>query len=172
MNTKKFTLQSHNFHNMIELRLRIRPLASPVQLRHGHGDGGQVGVVNQDEECLGGVELEPAPDDLDELADGDVVRDQELGLVQHRQLLLSAEPLDDAGHLAGVLRPDLLHVLHTQRCNKFHLVIKVKIMLKEIYERSCIRDGGLVRKDPESPSKGRLRDCVVKTSRTLVSSLV
>jgi len=90
-------------------------LLLPVQLRHGHGDGGQVGVVNQDEECLGGVELEAAADDLDELADGDVVGDQELGLVQHRQLLLSAEPLDDAGHLAGVLRPDLLHVLHTQR---------------------------------------------------------
>ena len=123
MNTKKFTLQSHNFHNMTELRIRIRPRASPVQLRHGHGDGGQVGVVHQDEECLCGVELEAAPDDLDELADCDVVGDQELGLVQHRQLLLSAEPLDDAGDLAGVLRPDLLHVLHTQRCNKYHLVI-------------------------------------------------
>ena len=129
MNTKKFTLQSHNFHNMTELRIRIRPLASPVQLRHGHGDGGQVGVVHQDEEGLGGVELEAAADDLDELADGDVVGDQELGLVQHRQLLLAAKPLDDAGHLAGVLRPDLLHVLHTQRCNKYQLIMKVKIML-------------------------------------------
>ena len=116
MNTKKFRLQSHNFHNIIELRIRIRPLASPVQLRHGHGDGGQVGVVDQDEEGLGGVELEAAADDLDELADGDVVGDQELGLVQHRQLLLAAEPLDDAGHLAGVLSTDLLHVLHPQRC--------------------------------------------------------
>ena len=63
------------------------------------------------------MELQPAPDDLDELAHGDVVGDQELGLVQHRQLLLPPEPLDDAGHLGGVLRSDLLDVLHPQRCN-------------------------------------------------------
>ena len=59
------------------------------------------------------MELQPAPDDLDELAHGDVVGDQELGLVQHRQLLLPPEPLDDAGHLGGVLRSDLLNVLLT-----------------------------------------------------------
>jgi len=86
-----------------------------VQLRHWHGDRGEVGVVDEEEEGLGGVELQPAPDDLDELAHGDVVGDQELGLVQHRQLLLPPEPLDDAGHLGGVLRSDLLDVLHPQR---------------------------------------------------------
>jgi len=86
-----------------------------VQFRHWHGHRGEVGVVDEEEEGLGGVELQPAPDDLDELAHGDVVRDQELGLVQHRQLLLPPEPLDDAGHLGGVLRSDLLHVLHPQR---------------------------------------------------------
>lgn len=63
------------------------------------------------------MELQPASDDLDELPHGHVVGDQELGLVQHRQLLLAPEPLDDAGHLGGVLRPDLLHILHPQRCN-------------------------------------------------------
>merc|ERR550532_2010387 len=72
-----------------------------VQLRHWHGDRGEVGVVDKEEEGLGGVELQPAPDDLDELAHGDVVGDQELGLVQHRQLLLPPEPLDDQGTLAG-----------------------------------------------------------------------
>ena len=91
--------------------------ALPVQLRHGHRDRGEVGVIDQQEEGLGGVELQPAPDDLDELPHGHVVRDQELGLVQHRQLLLAPEPLDDAGHLGRVLRPDLLHILHPQSCN-------------------------------------------------------
>ena len=32
-------------------------------------------------------------------------------------------------------------------------------MFKEIYERSCVRDVGLVRKDPESPSRDLLPDC-------------
>ena len=91
--------------------------ALPVQLRHGHRDRGEVGVIDQQEEGLGGVELQPAPDDLDELPHGHVVRDQELGLVQHRQLLLAPEPLDDAGHLGRVLRPDLLHILYPQSCN-------------------------------------------------------
>jgi len=89
-------------------------LLLPVQLRHGHGDRGQVGVVNQDEECLGGVELEAAPDDLDELADGDVVGDQELGLVQHRQLLLPCEPLYNARDFVRVFLTDLLNILHSQ----------------------------------------------------------
>ena len=43
-----------------------------------------------------------------------MVRDQELGLVQYRQLLLPCEPLYDAGHLVWVLLADLLHVLHTE----------------------------------------------------------
>ena len=36
-----------------------------------------------------------SPDDLDELAHVDVVRHQELGLVQEGKLLLSLVPLDD-----------------------------------------------------------------------------
>ena len=54
------------------------------------------------------------PDNVLQLADRDVVRDEELGLVEDGQLLLAVVPLDDDGHLGGVLLPDLLHVLHTE----------------------------------------------------------
>ena len=60
------------------------------------------------------VKLESSPDDLDKFSHSDVIRDEELGLIQHRQLLLPSEPLDDAGDLTGVLRSDLLHVLHSE----------------------------------------------------------
>ena len=63
------------------------------------------------------MKLETAADDLDQFSNGDMIRDEELGLVQHRQLLLSGEPLDDAGHLGRVLRPDLLDILHPQSWN-------------------------------------------------------
>jgi len=98
--------------NQVEEAVLVHLL--PVQLRHRHGDGGEGGGVHQEEECLSWVELESSPDDLHQLPHRHVVRDEELGLVQHRQLLLSGEPLDDAGNLAGVLGPDLLHVLHPQ----------------------------------------------------------
>ena len=61
----------------------------PVQLRHRHRDGGEGGVVDEEEERLSRMELESSPDDLDELPDSDVVGDEELGLVQDRKLLLS-----------------------------------------------------------------------------------
>ena len=60
------------------------------------------------------VELESSPDDLDKFPHSDVIWDEELRLIQHWQLLLPSEPLDDAGDLTGVLRPDLLHVLHSE----------------------------------------------------------
>ena len=54
------------------------------------------------------------PDYILQLADCDVVRDEELGLVQDGQLLLAMVPFNDDGHLGGVLLPDLLHVLHAE----------------------------------------------------------
>ena len=54
------------------------------------------------------------PDDVLQLADRDVVRDEELGLVQNGQLVLAVVPLNDDWHLGGVLLPDLLHVLHAE----------------------------------------------------------
>ena len=54
------------------------------------------------------------PDDVLQLADRDVVRDEELGLVEDGQLLLAVVPLNDDWHLGGVLLPDLLHVLHAE----------------------------------------------------------
>ena len=60
----------------------------PVQLRHRHRDGGEVSIVDEEEECLSRMELESSPDDLDELPDSDVVRDEELGFVKDRELLL------------------------------------------------------------------------------------
>jgi hypothetical protein len=41
----------------------------------------------------------PVPDNFNQLPDGDMVRDEELGLVQHRQLLLTRVSLDDARDL-------------------------------------------------------------------------
>ena len=45
-----------------------------------------------------------------------------LCLVEDGQLFLPLVALDDAGHLAGVLGTDLLHVLHPQRCIIFTTV--------------------------------------------------
>ena len=60
------------------------------------------------------MQLQPPPDDLDQLPHGNMVRDQELGLVQHGQLLLRCEPLYDAGHLVRMLLADLLNILHAE----------------------------------------------------------
>lgn len=65
-------------------------------------------LVHQQEEGLRGVQLEPTPDDLDQLTHVDVIRYQELGLVQNGQLLLSLVSLNDHGDLVGVLITDLL----------------------------------------------------------------
>jgi len=85
-----------------------------VEVRHRGGDGGQGGPVDQQEEGLVRVQLESAPDNVLQLADGDVVRDEELGLVQDGQLLLAVVPLNDDGHLGRVLLADLLHVLDAE----------------------------------------------------------
>jgi len=85
-----------------------------VQVRHWSGDGGQGRPVHQQEEGLVRMQLKSAPDYILQLADCDVVRDEELGLVQDGQLLLAIVPLNDDGHLGRVLLPDLLHVLHAE----------------------------------------------------------
>jgi len=52
-------------------------------------------------EHLSRVQLEPPPDDLDQFPDSHVVWNEELGLVQHRQLLLPPKPLYDTRHLGN-----------------------------------------------------------------------
>lgn len=79
-----------------------------VDLGDGCGHGHHAVLVDQQEEGLRGVQLQPAPDDLDQLAHVDVVRYQELGLVQNRQLFLSLISLNDDRDLVGVLITDLL----------------------------------------------------------------
>lgn len=88
-----------------------------VDLGDGRGHGHHAVLVDQQEEGLGGVQLQAAPggrskrgrqgdpaqpqpvaclpDDLDQLAHVHVVRNQELGLVQDRQLLLALIALND-----------------------------------------------------------------------------
>ena len=52
------------------------------------------------ETLLGGTAWRvPVPDDLDELPHGDMVGDEELGLVEHGQLLFTRKPLYDARDL-------------------------------------------------------------------------
>lgn len=79
-----------------------------VDLGDGRGHRHHAVLVDQQEEGLRGVQLQPTPDDLHQLAHVDVVGYQELGLVQNGQLLLSLIPLDDHGDLVGVLLTDLL----------------------------------------------------------------
>lgn len=57
-----------------------------------------------------------APDDVDELPDGDVVGDEELGLVEDRELPLGLAALDDDRDLVRVHLPDGLHVLDALGC--------------------------------------------------------
>ena len=60
------------------------------------------------------IEIEDSndgPDDVDELPNGDVVGDEELGLVEDGELLLAVVALDDDGDLGRVLLADGLHVL-------------------------------------------------------------
>merc|ERR1712026_300414 len=52
----------------------------PIQLRHGHRHWGEGRVIHQEKKCLSRMKLEASPDDLDELPNGDVVRDQNLVL--------------------------------------------------------------------------------------------
>lgn len=81
-----------------------------VDLRDGRGNRHHAVLVDQQEEGLGGVQLQPTPDDFNQLTHVDVVRDQELGLVQNRQLFLSLIPLNDHWDLVGVLLADLLNL--------------------------------------------------------------
>lgn len=81
-----------------------------VDLRDGGGHADHAVLVDQEEEGLGGVELQPAPNDLHQLTHVDMVRHQELGFVQDGQLFLSLVALDDDRNLVGVLLPDLLYL--------------------------------------------------------------
>ena len=78
------------------------------------------------------VKLESSPDDLDKFPHSDVIWDEELCLVEDWELFLPREPLYDAGDLAGVLRPDLLHVLDSQSCQEKSksLIQRIKIVGK------------------------------------------
>jgi len=96
----------------------ILVLLLPVQLRDWLGDRRQSCVVDQDEKCLSRVQLEPPPDDLDQFPDSHVVWNEELGLVQHRQLLLPPKPLYDTRHLVWMFLPDLLDVFDTESWNR------------------------------------------------------
>ncbi len=91
-------------------------LLPPVQVGDAGPDRRERGLVDQEEEGLVGVQLQAAPDDVDQLAHGDVVGDQELDLVQHWQLLLALEALDHHRDLVRVQLADLLHVLHALGC--------------------------------------------------------
>ena len=76
------------------------------------------------------MKLKTSPDDLDELADSDVIRDEKLGLVKDWQLLLSWEPLNDAGNLAGMFCSDLLHIFHSQSCQENRVIYIFKLKQK------------------------------------------
>ena len=52
------------------------------------------------------------PENLDELGHGDVIGDEELGLVEQRQVLLSGKAFDDDGDFVGVQLPDQVGILN------------------------------------------------------------
>jgi hypothetical protein len=55
------------------------------------------------------------PDNVEQFPNRDVVRNEELCLVEDGQLLLAVEALNDDGDLGRVLVTDLLHVLDAKR---------------------------------------------------------
>ncbi len=86
-----------------------------VQVGHRRRDRGQRRLVHQKEEGLIRVELKPPSDDVDELADGHVVGDEELALVEDGKRLLARVTLDDHGDLVRVRGANLLDVLYSKR---------------------------------------------------------
>lgn len=89
-------------------------LLPQVEVGQGRGHGGQRRLVDEQEEGLVRMKLEAPPDYVDELSNGDVIGDEELGLVQDGELLLSVIALDDDGNLGRVLVPDGFHILHSE----------------------------------------------------------
>merc|ERR1711978_79987 len=91
------SLRSQRLHSSAESLLggvddveeAVLVLLLAVQVRHRSGDGGLRRPVHQQEEGLVRVQLKSAPDNVLQLTDRDVVRDEELGLVQNGQLLLA-----------------------------------------------------------------------------------
>lgn len=63
------------------------------------GDRGQGCLINKKKEGLGWMQLETTPDDLYQLSHRDMVRDQKLCLVEHREALLPRCSLNNTGHL-------------------------------------------------------------------------
>ncbi len=62
-------------------------------------------LINENEDGLLWGELYPLPDDIDELANGEVSRDQVLLLVDSRDIRL-LDLLADNGNAIGILLPD------------------------------------------------------------------
>lgn len=81
-----------------------------INLGESAGHVSQRALVDQQEEGLCRVQLEAAPDDLDELPHRDVVRYQKLGLVEQWQVALTGVTLNDHWHFVGVLLADLFHI--------------------------------------------------------------
>lgn len=81
-----------------------------VNLGEGAGHIGKRALVDQKEESLCRVQLEATANNLDQFSHRDVVRHQELGLVQQWEVALAGVTLDDHRDLVGVLLADLLHV--------------------------------------------------------------
>lgn len=84
-----------------------------VDLRDGGRDADHAPLVDQQKESLVGVQLESAPNNLNKLTHVDVVRNEEFGLVQHRQLFLPLVSFDDYWYLVRMLVPDLLNFLNS-----------------------------------------------------------
>lgn len=62
---------------------------------------------------MGWLATKCSPQYLDELGHCDMVRHQELGLVEQRQVLLVGETLDNDGYLVGVQLSDHVSIFHS-----------------------------------------------------------
>lgn len=72
-------------------------------------------LVHQQEESLGGIQLQAAPDYFDQFTHVDMVWDKELGLVQHWQLFLPFIAFNDDRDFVWMLLSDLLYFFATIR---------------------------------------------------------
>ena len=57
------------------------------------------------------MKLQTAADDFDQFTDCHMIRDQEFGSIQYRQLFLPMKSFDDHRNFVRVQSPDLLNVL-------------------------------------------------------------
>ena len=84
-----------------------------IHFRDGRGHTHHAVPIHQEEEGLVSIELQALSNYLDELAHVHVIRYQELGLVQDRQLLLPLASLYNPWDLDGVLLPDEPDIFHS-----------------------------------------------------------